>query len=194
MAYGARFSELVNIEAEYPAMAEWLFNVEERTQEYRGRVDILKEQHPRVYAQVDKLRKQTQPNPMRLTILKDHAPDVYDTIVSIPREQAIQKGRTDPTNYIGHGGLSSSDLRELTTATDDNQRNLCQNCPKSGCSRHSVVEEKTEQAKRELSDGFDTRQESLLDELPPVQDSHQIIEDAVDDSVDATEDAPLTAF
>lgn len=196
MAYGARFSELTNIAAEYPDMAEWLQNVERRTQEYRGRVKLFEDRFPDIYETVDNLRDKSRPKPMRLTVLQEYDPETFEEIVAIPTKRAIQRGRMMPTSYIGHGGVSSDDMKELTAETDCGQKTLCQNCGDGCPNLHSVVEEKTQQAKRTLGinrsqDEF--TQADLIDDLEEPEDSHQIIEDA-DTETEQTEETTLMAF
>jgi 3'-phosphoadenosine 5'-phosphosulfate sulfotransferase (PAPS reductase)/FAD synthetase len=162
LAFGDRTTELVMIEAEYPEMGEWLRNVERRVQEYRGRVELLGDRYPDVKEQMDDLRDGSRPKPFRFSLLKDHAPEVYDELVSVPADEAVLRGQMEPTNYIGHGGLSSKELRELTTAADADQTTLCDTCG-DGCPRRSpAVEEYTEQAGEEYSEAT-TNQTSLGD-------------------------------
>ena len=160
LAYGNREEELVMIEAEYPEFAEWLHNVETRTQEYRGRVQILAEQYPTVSDHVNELRKEERPNPMRLSVLKDHYPGVFDAIASVDKDTAILKGKTDPTAYIGHGGLSSKELRNLVTHADTSQQTLCENCGDPCYTRASSVEAHVEDAE-ERAQRAETVQQTL---------------------------------
>lgn len=146
LAYGARQEELVMIEAEYPQFANWLLNVEKRTQEYRGRVELLEDNHSDVAGQVDELRKQSRPYPMRLSVLKSEFPDVYQAITDVDASTAIQRGRMEPTNYIGHGGMSSQDLRELTAQADKHQQTLCETCGDRCQSLSNAVEKDVSRA------------------------------------------------
>ncbi|SEO99811.1 Phosphoadenosine phosphosulfate reductase family protein [Halorientalis persicus] len=128
LAYGHRDEELVNLQAKFPDHAEWLLNTEQRVQEYRGRVYLLEDEHPDIYEEVSSLRKQTKPNPMRLTVLKNEYPGIFDSIAAVDKEQAIQRGRLDETCYIGHGGMSHTDLRERIADADSCQQTLCETC------------------------------------------------------------------
>lgn len=148
LAYGSRQEELIMLEAEYPDFAAWLLNVEKRVQEYRGRVMLLEESYPDVAAQVDSLRTDTRPYPMRLSVLKDHFPQVFDQVVDVPAETAILKGQTDPTSYIGHGGLSSKELRDLTASADASQQTLCESCGDPCYTLSPAVEANVEEAKK----------------------------------------------
>lgn len=145
LAFGSRGTELTLIEAEYPKFGRWLRNVETRVQEYRGRVNLFEERYPTIYEDVDDRRKNERPNPMRLTILKEHYPDVFHDIVAVDTNTAIAKGRTDHTNYIGHGGLSSRELRTLVSQADSSQQTLCETC--SGTSDSIVPSVKRQQDK-----------------------------------------------
>lgn len=133
LAFGNRSEELVMIQGEYPEFGEWLLNVEKRVQEYRGRVQLLTEEYPDVAVKVQDLRTNTRPYPMKLTVLAKHFPNVYEEIVSLSAEAAILRGQTEATNYIGHGGMSSQELRNATAAADTNQQTLCETCG-NGCS------------------------------------------------------------
>ena len=133
LAYGNRSEELVMIEAEYPEFAEWLLNVEKRVQEYRGRVYLLEDNYPDVAEHVEDLRERETPYPMKLTVLKQHFPQVYADIVSVTTEDVILRGKMEPTSYIGHGGLSTKELRNLTASADISQKTLCETCG-NGCS------------------------------------------------------------
>lgn len=184
LAYGARFSELVNIESEYPAMAEWLRNVERRTMEYRGRVALLEQLHPDIYSKVDSIRDQSLPKPMRMTVLKQQFSSAYRDIVEITTERAIKEGKTMETCYLGHGGVSSDDMNQLKAEQNIEQESLCQNCGDGCPALNSVVEEKTEQARRDLNkesgETADIEQQNLVDDMPSLEKAHQIIEQAED--------------
>jgi 3'-phosphoadenosine 5'-phosphosulfate sulfotransferase (PAPS reductase)/FAD synthetase len=161
-AFGDRTTELAMLEAEYPAMGKWLTNVERRVQEYRGRVELLGDRYPDVYEQVDSKRDATRPKPFRFTVLKDHAPEVYDELVGVPAEEAILRGQMEPTNYIGHGGMSSKELRDLTASADADQTTLCDTCGDGCARRSSAVENYTESAAEEFTE-VTTNQTSLSD-------------------------------
>jgi 3'-phosphoadenosine 5'-phosphosulfate sulfotransferase (PAPS reductase)/FAD synthetase len=150
LSFGHRDEELTLLEAEYPEFAEWLLTVEERVQEYRGRVARLEAAYPEVVTDVDERRKQQRPHPMRLTILEQAHPDVYAEIVSIDRETAVRNGRTEVTNYIGHGGLSSTELRAKLMDADTNQTTLCETCQAPAESVSTTVQRHREQAADEL--------------------------------------------
>lgn len=150
LAFGHRSEELIMIEAEYPEFGRWLRNVEQRTQEYRGRLFSLREAHPEVAERIDTLRKQTRPHPMRLTILKEHFPATYEKIANISRETAILKGKTHRTSYIGHGGLSSKELRSMLAEADLKQTTLCETCNDTCSELSPAVREYMQEAKQEL--------------------------------------------
>jgi 3'-phosphoadenosine 5'-phosphosulfate sulfotransferase (PAPS reductase)/FAD synthetase len=146
LSYGHRDEELLLLQAEYPRFAEWLLNVEHRVAEYRGRVFHLEEAYPDVAKAVQDIRTGTRPYPMRLSVLKDHYPDVYDEIVAVDVEKARARGKTDETSYVGHGGLSSADLRALMADSDLNQQTLCENCAAPADSVATSVERDIETA------------------------------------------------
>lgn len=139
------------IEAEYPDFAKWLLNVERRVQEYRGRVYQLEDKYPDVAKRMQEKREQTRPYPMKLTVLKKHFGDVYDEIVAIPTDEAILRGRMENTSYIGHGGMSSRELRDLTTSADTNQKTLCETCGDVCATLATSVKRDIKQAASELS-------------------------------------------
>lgn len=152
LAYGHRDTELTMIQSEYPEFAEWILNVETRVQEYRGRVHLLEENHPDVAAEVDEIRESEEPYPMRLTVLQSHFPEVYDAIVDIDRESAILRGQMEPTSYIGHGGLSSDELREKIARANPAQKTLCDNCEAPADNISSSVRRQQQQAQEALAD------------------------------------------
>ncbi|MEW3473685.1 hypothetical protein, partial [Pseudomonas aeruginosa] len=76
--------------------------------------------------QMQEKREETRPYPMKLTVLKEHFRDVYDEIVATPTDEAVLRGRMENTSYIGHGGMSSRELRDLTTSADTSQTTLCE--------------------------------------------------------------------
>ena len=135
---------------------------------------------------------------MRLTLLKDHAPEVYEDIVDITTQRAIQQGKTMPTCYIGHGGVSSDDMKQLNAESDCNQETLCSTCGDGCPNLHSIVEEKTEQARKRVKESNDNpsiEQTPLVDDFVASPDSHQIIEDAEDNTTEQhTERVTIDAF
>ncbi len=151
LAFGKRSEELIMIESKYPAFAEWLLNVEKRVQEYRGRIYHLEDRYPDVAEQMQKKRQQSTPYPMKLTVLKNYFKDVYDEIVAIPREDAILRGQMENTSYIGHGGMSSRELRDLTASADINQQTLCETCGDACSALATAVERNIEKAANRLS-------------------------------------------
>jgi 3'-phosphoadenosine 5'-phosphosulfate sulfotransferase (PAPS reductase)/FAD synthetase len=146
LAYGHRDEELILLQSEYPDFAEWLLNVENRVAEYRGRVFHLEDAYPEVADAVQEIRTDTRPYPMRLSVLKDHYPDVYDDIVAVDAADARARGKTDETSYIGHGGMSSQDLRSLMADADISQQTLCENCGSPADSLAASVERNIEAA------------------------------------------------
>lgn len=159
LAFGNRQEELIMIEAEYPDFAEWLLNVERRVQEYRGRVYLLEDEFPDVADQVNEIREQTEPYPMKLTVLKEHFPNVYSEIISVSRDDAILRGQMEPTSYIGHGGMSSKELRNLTASADVSQKTLCETCGNVCETLSSSVERNIERAQEQFSEPQTTQQE-----------------------------------
>jgi len=155
LAFGHRDEELTLLEVEYPAFAEWLLNVERRVQEYRGRLSLLEEQSPSVVADVKERREQTQPYPMRLTVLKEAYPSVYEALVNVDRETAILAGRREETNYIGHGGLSSAELRTKIASADVCQQTLCETCQEPATSVARSVRRRMEEAEDALGNAGD---------------------------------------
>ncbi|MFD1570162.1 MULTISPECIES: phosphoadenosine phosphosulfate reductase family protein [Haloferacaceae] len=158
LAYGNRQEELIMIESEYPDFAAWLLSVEKRVQEYRGRVMILEETHPEIAKQVESLREETRPYPMRLSVLKEHFPTVFREIVDVDAETAILKGQTEPTSYIGHGGLSSKELRDLTASADASQQTLCESCGDPCYTLSPAVQANVEEAKERAARATPTQQ------------------------------------
>lgn len=161
LSFGHRGQELAIIEAKYPKFGRWLRNVERRVQEYRGRVMFLEEQYQDAYARVDELRKQERPNPMRLTVLKNEYPGIFDEIVGVPAETAILKGQTDTTNYLGHGGLSSQELRSLVAQADTCQQTLCETCQEPSDGIVKSVQQQRKHAASALEDVSKTVQTEI---------------------------------
>jgi len=128
LAFGHRDEELVALEADFPEFTEWLLNVETRVQEYRGRVAWFEENYPTITERVEEVRTSSRLYPMRLTVLRERFPTVYRDVVDVDRERAVLRGQTDPTNYIGHGGLSSQELRAKIMEADPDQTTLCETC------------------------------------------------------------------
>jgi 3'-phosphoadenosine 5'-phosphosulfate sulfotransferase (PAPS reductase)/FAD synthetase len=151
LAFGKRTEELIMIEAEYPEFAKWLLNVERRVQEYRGRVYQLEDEYPDVATQMQEKREETRPYPMKLTVLKEHFRDVYDEIVATPTDEAVLRGRMENTSYIGHGGMSSRELRDLTTSADTSQTTLCETCGDACTTLATSVQRDIEEAASELA-------------------------------------------
>lgn len=169
MAYGHRDTELIQIESEYPDFAQWLKNVEKRTQEYRGRVYLLEDRYTSVATKVAQIRKQTRPNPMKLTVLKEHFPTVYEEIVSVPTEKAILRGAQENTSYMGHGGMSSQALRNLTAEADISQTTLCASCDKPCTTLAPSVRNDMEVA----SDAFEKKTEQEKLSVDPWDDARK---------------------
>jgi len=158
-AYGNRDTELTFIQAVYPEYGNWLLNVEKRVQEYRGREYLLEDQYPEIADRVTKIRKQTVPNPMKLTVLKERYPEVYQNIIAVSPEDAILRGKQQNTSYIGHGGMSSKELRNVTSSSDQNQMTLCDNCDNKCSTVMPSVQEDIEKATKAFEQK--TQQEKL---------------------------------
>jgi 3'-phosphoadenosine 5'-phosphosulfate sulfotransferase (PAPS reductase)/FAD synthetase len=152
LAFGHRDEELTLLQAEYPEFAEWLLNVERRVQEYRGRIAILEKSYPEVYDEVKTIRESDQPYPMKLSVLQEAYPTVYDEVVSVDSETAILTGQQDETNFIGHGGLSSKELRAKMAQGDVNQQTLCETCQQPADSISRSVRHRTEEASTALAE------------------------------------------
>jgi 3'-phosphoadenosine 5'-phosphosulfate sulfotransferase (PAPS reductase)/FAD synthetase len=150
LAYGHRDEELLMFQAEYPEFAEWVLNVENRVAEYRGRLFHFEADYPDVYEAVQDIRTDTRPYPMRLSVLEDHYPDVYEEIIAVDADEARARGKTDKTSYIGHGGLSSDDLRSLMADADISQQTLCENCAAPSESVSASVTKSIEEAAKQL--------------------------------------------
>jgi 3'-phosphoadenosine 5'-phosphosulfate sulfotransferase (PAPS reductase)/FAD synthetase len=152
LAFGHRDEELTLLQAEYPDFAEWLLNVEQRVQEYRGRVAILEEEYPSIAADVEARREEFEPYPMRLTVLNSAHPSVYEDIVDVGAERAILTGRRDETNYIGHGGLSSAELRSKIASADVCQQTLCETCQGPATSISQSVQRGVQEAEETIGE------------------------------------------
>jgi len=151
LAYGNRTEELLLLEAEYPEFAHWIKNVERRVGEYRGRLKFLAREYPSIKAELDVLRKETRPHPFRLTLLKNEYPDVFEWLVSIPADEAVGMGRTEATSYIGHGGMSSQELRAFVAEADISQETLCETCGGRAAELNGDVKRLQEQAQDSLT-------------------------------------------
>lgn len=189
LAYGHRDEELLALEADYPGVAEWLKSVEQRVQEYRGRVQYLHKNYPRTAKAMEYIRKETRPNPFILTLLRDYNPNIYEEVVSLTVETAVALGQTAVQNYIGHGGMSSDEMRSLLASKDTSQKSLCETCagPADGVS--CSVKRRIGEAKSSLENNCEasecrpTKQIEL--ETNVAADQHKIIEDHTDSSTSA---------
>lgn len=185
MAYGHRTEELVALEADWPEVADWLKNTETRVQEYRGRLDYLNEHYPDVAAVLDTKRKQRRPHPMRLTILQDESPSVYEEVVAVDVDEAVTRGQSEPQNFVGHGGLSSSEMRSLMAAVDTGQQTLCENCSGPADGVGCAVERRVAQAEEALagSGAAESKQSALSVGVP--EKTHQTIEESTQSDPDS---------
>jgi 3'-phosphoadenosine 5'-phosphosulfate sulfotransferase (PAPS reductase)/FAD synthetase len=153
LAFGHRDEELVQIMAEYEDFGQWLMNVETRVQEYRGRVDYLQDQYPSIYNAVDDRRDDSRPKPFRLSILRDRYPGIFADVVSLSADDAITRGKLDTNNYLGHGGLSSKELREKLADADASQRTLCDTCAEPDTSLPASVRRRRSEAVSDVGEG-----------------------------------------
>lgn len=125
--YNALLS-LSNLDDRDPRLAEhgaWLLNIQTRVQEYRGRIALVRDESPDVINRVNSIRKQQRPHPSRMQVLKQHYPDRYEAVVSRSVREAVRRGKQEPTNYIGHGGVSTKELRAVVAANSTKQATLC---------------------------------------------------------------------
>jgi len=88
---------------------------------------------------------------MKLSVLQEHFPGVYDDIVHIDGESAILRGQMEPTSYIGHGGLSSEELRSKMSRADPSQKTLCENCEAPANNISQSVQRQQQQAQEAFS-------------------------------------------
>lgn len=113
----------------------WLLNVQTRVQEYRGRLELVRDRHPDVFDEMNHIRKQQRPHPSRMQVLKQHYRGIYDEVVGESVRTAVRRAKREPENWIGHGGVSSADLRRVMAEHDDRQARLCEGCQKeASCS------------------------------------------------------------
>jgi 3'-phosphoadenosine 5'-phosphosulfate sulfotransferase (PAPS reductase)/FAD synthetase len=140
MAYGIREFEvdLGHYEGEDEDPPVWLLNHvrklkrrEWEVQVYRGRVfGFLKEDYPDVFEEVNRIRdEQNRADDLRLDILRDYRPSVAEEVAGIPELKALQKGRQEEQAWLGHGKMSSEELRKRTMP--ENQEFLCEDCKDS---------------------------------------------------------------
>lgn len=191
LAYGSRTEELLLLEAEYPEFADWIKNVERRVGEYRGRLKFLAQEHPKIKAELDVLRKETRPHPFRLTLLKDEYPDIFEWLVSIPADEAVGMGRTEATSFIGHGGMSSQEIRALVAEADISQETLCETCGGRAVELNDDVRRLQEQAQNSL-----TTAQAELNVMTPQSDSAECTETrpqkTVQDEADSSDQTAQT--
>jgi len=120
-----------------PRLAEhgsWLLNVQTRVQEYRGRLELVRDRYPDTFDTMNHIRKGQRPHPSRIQVLKQHFPSIYDEVVSESIRTAVRRAKREPENWIGHGGASSAELRKVMAEHDDRQARLCEGCQKeSSC-------------------------------------------------------------
>lgn len=129
MAFGHRNEVLVDLVTNYPRHYHWLMNVERRTQEYWGRLDLLAADDPGTYDAINETREeQGTPYPLRMVVARDFYPDTYRWMVDLPRSQVLQAASQRPQNWMGHGRMSSEELRSLMAEHDQYQAKLCEGC------------------------------------------------------------------
>lgn len=117
------------------AHGSWLLNVQTRVQEYRGRLELVRDRYPDSFDVMNHIRKQQRPHPSRMQVLKQHFPSIYDEVVGEPIRSAVRRAKREPENWIGHGGVSSAELRGVIAEHDERQARLCEGCQKeSSCS------------------------------------------------------------
>lgn len=138
MAYGLREFELdlghygedetppgwLRSHVRYLKAKEW------EVQVYRGRVHgFLKEDHPEVYEGLKESIEGVNDPPLLLDLLRDEDPGLADEIAAIPELRALRKGREQDYAWIGHGTMSSPELRRRTLP--ETQAELCEDCKDS---------------------------------------------------------------
>lgn len=137
MAYGLREFEIdlgdyAGDEETPPAWlrshVSYLKRKEWEVQVYRGRVHgFLKEDYPEAWEAVEDVRDDRGGlDDLRLTVLREFRPGVAEEIAAIPELTALQKGREQDYSWIGHGKMSSPELRRRTMP--ENQEVLCEDC------------------------------------------------------------------
>lgn len=135
MAYGLREFEIDLRGYDDPGDAPlWLRNHVQRikrkeweVQVYRGRVHgYLKEDYPDVWERVNTYREENNDARLRLVVLRELEPSVAETLDAIPELAALRKGREQDYSWIGHGKMSSPELRRKTMP--ENQEFLCEDC------------------------------------------------------------------
>lgn len=96
-------------------------------QVYRGRVHgFLKEDYPDAWEEVDAYREKNSDGRLRLVVLRELYPEVADEIEGIPELKALRKGREQSHSWLGHGKMSSPELRAKTMP--ETQEPLCEDC------------------------------------------------------------------
>jgi 3'-phosphoadenosine 5'-phosphosulfate sulfotransferase (PAPS reductase)/FAD synthetase len=134
MAYGLREFEVDLRGYEDEAPPEWLRSHVQRlkrkeweVQAYRGRVHgYLKEDYPDVYEAIHDYRTENDDSRLRLAVLREQHPDLAAEIESIDEVVAVSKGREQDYSWLGHGKMSSPELRRKTMP--DTQELLCEDC------------------------------------------------------------------
>lgn len=138
MAYGIREFELdlghYGEEETPPAWlrshVDYLKRKEWEVQVYRGRVHgFLKEDHPEVYDGLKDDIEGVNDPPLLLDLLREKDPGLAEEITTIPELRALRKGREQDYAWIGHGTMSSPELRSRTMP--ETQAVLCEDCKDS---------------------------------------------------------------
>lgn len=110
----------------------WLLNVQTRVQEYRGRLELVRDEYPDVFVEMNHIRKKQRPHPSRMQVLKQHYRDVYEWAVDHSIRSAVRRAKVEPENWIGHGGAPSRELEAVMSEHDEYQSRLCgEGCGKS---------------------------------------------------------------
>lgn len=129
MAFGHRTEVITDLAAKYPGHYRWLMNVERRTQEYWGRLDLLREDDPGAFDAINGQREaEGSPYRLRMAIARDEFPAAFDWMVAQPRSAVLQTASQNPQNWMGHGKMSSAELRSMMADHDRYQAKLCEGC------------------------------------------------------------------
>ena len=136
MAYGLREFEigLQHYDGEEETPPEWLVSHVENlkrneweVQVYRGRVHgFLKEDYPEIWEEVNAYRSENSDPRLRLDVVEERFPRTYESLMEIPELTALSKGREQDYSWLGHGKMSSPELRAKTMP--DSQQRLCEDC------------------------------------------------------------------
>lgn len=143
-AYANRDEELLILEAEYEHHYEWLMEVEERVQAYRGRLKIFEDRWPEAWERLNEIREWGRTVPYRLDLIEWLFPARHRALMDVEEGKARQRGQQEKENYWGHDKMPSRELQALVAEADPRQMTLCAGCFKGEGTEDADEDEESE--------------------------------------------------